>query len=424
MFMLTNGQDVLTIDDAVSIALKNNYSILVSRNDADIAKVNNTAGNAGMLPEVRASGSGNYELNTIHQQLKAGGENNFASLPTSSFNAGTELTWTLYDGGKMFVTKDKLDEIQILGELQFRRQVLQTVYDVIAAYYDVVKQKQELVSIQEAMAYNKERVRIAEAGFNAGSLIKPDLLQARIDLNVTTENAINQESVIDASRKTLNQLLGREPDTALEVSDSITTVYNPDRDELIRKVGESNTGILTYRKQLDIARLDLKGYQKSYLPALNLRAGYYLTQSNSPYGTVLNNLTYGPGVTGTISIPIYSAGENKRLIAAARINVNSAEYDLQDVTLKVNTALLNALTDFENQRRLLEIERENRELTRENLEISLQRLRLGQTTSLEVHQAQDDFVKSNTRFINFQYNLKIAETRLKQLAASFQVSGE
>ncbi len=416
LFSAVKAQEFLSVDDAVNLALKNNYDILVARNDADIDVRNNTAGNAGMLPEVRATGSGNYEINTLDQNLKEG-ENKYSNHPTSSVNLGAELSWTLFDGGRMFVAKARLDEIATLGEVRFRDEVLQTLYAVISAYYDVVKEKQTLISINEAMNFNRERVKIAQTGFNAGSLLKTDLLQAKIDLNVNMENAINQQYVIEASRKALNQLLGRDPDKQFEVSDSIPTGFTPDRDEIMAQVNENNTAIQTYRKQLNIAELNVKEYQKVYLPLLNVRAGYYLSKSNSPYGSVLNALSYGPGIGGTISIPLYTAGEYKRQVAVAKIRLNSAEYDLQNVTLRVNTVLLNAFTNFENQARLLEIETENRDLTRENLEISLQRLRLGQTTSLEVHQAQDDFVKSATRLINFQYNLMVAETKLKQLMA-------
>jgi len=66
---------------------------------------------------------------------------------------------------------------------------------------------------------------------------------------------------------------------------------------------------------------------------------------------------------------------------------------------------------------LLNIETTNNEFTKEMLEISIQRMKLGQTTSLEVHQAQENYVQSSTRLINFKYTLKIAETKLKQLMA-------
>ena len=80
--------------------------------------------------------------------------------------------------------------------------------------------------------------------------------------------------------------------------------------------------------------------------------------------------------------------------------------------------MLNAYTYFDNQQQLLQIERENCKLAKENLEISLKRLQLGQTTSLEVHQAQESYMESLTRLINFEYNLKISETKIKQLISN------
>jgi outer membrane protein TolC len=63
---------------------------------------------------------------------------------------------------------------------------------------------------------------------------------------------------------------------------------------------------------------------------------------------------------------------------------------------------------------LLEIEKENNQYATEYLQISFNRMKFGQTNSLEVHQAQENYVQSCTRLINFRYNLKIAETKLKQ----------
>jgi outer membrane protein TolC len=66
---------------------------------------------------------------------------------------------------------------------------------------------------------------------------------------------------------------------------------------------------------------------------------------------------------------------------------------------------------------LLTIEKNNHSLTKENLDISIQRLRLGETTTLETKLAQESFQDSLTRLLNFEYNLKVAETKLKQLLA-------
>lgn len=409
------GQKILTVDDAVNIALKNNFDILVARNDADIAKVNNTPGNAGMLPGLQMSGSGTYELNNLHQGLSGGTENSYSSLSTSQLRAGTELSWTLFDGGRMFVTKNKLNEIEVLGELQFKDKVLQTIFNVISAYYDVVRQKQELNSINEVINYNSERVKIAQAGYNSGSLIRTDLLQAKIDLNVTLESAINQQYVIVTAKKTLNELLGQDAGHTFEVSDSIPLNYSPDKNELQQKLYTSNTSVLSFQKQIDIARLNLKENNRLFLPELNFNAGYFLSKTTNSAGSVLQNRSFGPQLGGTFILPIYSSGENKRKVNITRIQLQSAEYDLKTIKLKVNIDLQNAIDGFNIQRQLMQIEKENNELNRENIEISLQRLRLGQATSLELHQAQDSYAQSSARLINFEYNLKIAEIKLKQL---------
>lgn len=412
------AQELLTPENAVDIALKNNFDILVARNEADIAQINNTKGNAGMLPTINVNGSGDYSFNNVYQKLSSGSINKYTSQSSTSVAANTELSWTLFDGGKMFITKNKLAEMQALGELQFQSKVLELTYNVVTAYYDIVRQKQQLKSMNEAISYNKERVIIAQTGFNAGSLAKTDFLQAKIDLNVAMENAINQEYAISEAQKSLNTILGKDPNAAFEVSDSIPLSYIPNKDELMLKLNSSNASILSFKKQIEVAQLVVKETQKAYSPNLSFKGGYYISQTTNSEGSTLKNRSYGPQVGGTLSIPLYNGGETKRKISVAKKELQSAEYNLENVKLQVNTELQNALIDFENQQRLLQIEKENNQLTKENMEISLQRLRLGQTTSLEVHQAQESYVQSSTRLLNFEYNLKIGETKLKQLVSS------
>ena len=416
--LITFAQNVLTVDEAVNIALKNNFDILVARNNADIDKINNTRGNAGMLPNLAINGSDNYSPGSnIEQKLPGGTSSSTSNSQSNSINATAGLSWTLFDGGKMFVTRKKLSEIQVLGEIQFKEQVLQTEYNVILAYYDVIRQKQELTSINEVITYNLDRVKISQTSYNAGLSSKTSLLQAKIDLNVYQENAINQQSVILASKRTLNNFLGRSADILFEVPDSIPLDFIPDKKGLSQKLDSFNTSILASQKQINVSKLSLKEMNTLLLPKINFNAGYGMSQSNTPSGATLMYRSYGPQIGGSISIPIFQAGNANRQIKTAKIQLQSAEYDLESTRLQMNEQLQNALTQFENQKQLLSIEKDNAILAKENLEITIQRLRLGQTTSLEVSLAEGSFVESLTRLINFEFNLKVAETKLKQLIA-------
>jgi len=414
----SQAQKLMTADEALSIALKNNYNILLAKTSADVDRANNTAGNAGMLPDIGINGSDIYSLNNVNQKLSSGSQINATTAHANTLNAGVALGWTLFDGGKMFVTKRKLNEIEMLGEIRFRDQVLQTSYDVIISYFNVVKQMQQLASYNEIIRYNMERVKLLQASFNAGLVPKTDLLQAQIDLNVYQENAIDQETVIIAAKRTLNQLISRNIDTPFEVEDSIKNNYVPDNKELEKKLLENNTGILSLQKELEVTKLSLKEFSALRFPTVNFSAGYDFLLGTNSASTVTSIRTYGPQLGGTISIPLFEGGNINRQIKVGKLQVKAAGYSLEGTRLDVTAQFQNALTEYNNQQHLLKIELENTALVKENLDICMDRLRLGQTTSLEVRQAEESFVASHTRLINFEFNTKVAETKLKQLVSA------
>jgi outer membrane protein len=416
--MVSSAQKLLTPDSAAAIALKNSFDIRIARTSADISKRNNTAGNAGMLPGAEITGSENYSMGNMYQKYSDGTSSTTPNTESNTLSAGIALNWTLFDGGKMFVTKKKLNEIEALGEIQFHEQVMQTLFEVYSMYFNVVKQYEQLKSIREVIRFNQERVNILQASFNAGLAPKTDLLQAKIDLNVYTENAISQEAVILIARRQLNQLLSRDAEVPFEVVDTIAVDYRPDKKELAQKLFSVNPSVLLLQKQVEVSRLGVKEYKALYLPRVDFTAGYDFLHSKYGIGNIRMNESYGPSVGGTLSIPLYQGGNVRRQVAVAKLQLESARIDFESTKLQVNTQLQFALTEFDNQLQLLQIERDNFALAKENMTISIRRLQLGQTTALEVRQAQESYQQSLTRLTDFSYAAKVAEIRLKQLMGS------
>ncbi|MFZ4563472.1 MAG: TolC family protein, partial [Bacteroidales bacterium] len=251
------GQNMLSVEDAVGIALKNNYDVSIARNNADIAKINNTMGNAGMLPVLSVNGADNYSVNNVYLNMSTGTVITSSAGTTNAFSAGAVLNWTLFDGTKMFITKHKLLEVERLGEIQFKDMVMQTVYNVTVAFYQVVLQKQQLLAIRDVMAYSLERVKLLQKAYETGMGNKNDLLQAKIDLNVNREAEINQMNSIRNAKRSLNQILSRDPDTDFDVADTIPLNYEPNAADLMSILYTNNTKVLTSQKQVDIAKLSL-----------------------------------------------------------------------------------------------------------------------------------------------------------------------
>ena len=63
------AQQVLTPDQAVKLALQNNYAIEIAGSELGIAKNNNSAGNAGFYPKVSTTASNNWSDANISQTI-------------------------------------------------------------------------------------------------------------------------------------------------------------------------------------------------------------------------------------------------------------------------------------------------------------------------------------------------------------------
>jgi len=132
------SQEKLTKQEAVDIALENNYDIKVTNNNVDAAKNSSSIYNSGYLPTVSANGGANYQDRDNENEFQDGHTQNQNSV-TETYNASVGLNYLLFDGlGRMYNYK-KLQEIYNLSEIQARQVVENTLLQLLASYYDVAR---------------------------------------------------------------------------------------------------------------------------------------------------------------------------------------------------------------------------------------------------------------------------------------------
>ena len=227
-FTLLKAQELLTPEDAVALAVSKNFDIIIAKNDAEIARIYNNRATAGMLPRINVTTGDVFNLNNINQNFSTGLEIKKNWVPINSFNAGLNLDWTIFDGLKMFATKDRLAALQKLGEIQLKDQIQNTVAQVLNVYYDVVRQKQQIKALKESMSISVERVNLSQKKFDVGYADKTPLLQAKVDYSTQQINILKQETVLQQAKVELNRLIGREANVEFDVLDTIEVSYTPD----------------------------------------------------------------------------------------------------------------------------------------------------------------------------------------------------
>lgn len=410
----------LTLNDVVSTSLQNNYDIQLVRNDAAFAALDYAYANYSFFPRLNATG-GILSNFGNRNEIRGNGDKGQGKINTNNLAAAVSLDWTLFDGFRMFIARDRLNQLIELSELQIKGQVITTVAEVMRLYYDIIRQQQLLQSLNEQMLLSEERFKLAQYKFDIGTGAKPDMLQAQIDLNAQKSAALTQQTAINKIKEQLNQLLVVPVNTAFSVADTAIT-FNPDLtlDTISSGALVTNPDLLIAKRNLTLAELDLRLRKAERLPVVEFNSAYNFNRStnNAIVNPVQQNqllqtrgLTYGLSAT----IPIFNGYANRRLQRVAELNIRSQQLQYDRNLALVNTSISNAYKDYDLFRQALLLEEENMKLVRENIFIARERYRLGITTFIELREAQQSLADATNRLIEARYNTKVAEIELLRL---------
>jgi outer membrane protein len=413
------AQKLVTLHEVIQDALLKNYDILLVRNDSVAAVIDYEYKNVFFLPRLNGSASKVWNNNDQKQDFSDGTKRERNNIRSSNLQAAVNLNWTLFDGLRMFATRDKYEEFTKLGALNVRSQVVNTVADVINNYFNIVQQKQQLLAIQEQMSISEERVKLADKKLSVGSGSKPELLQAKVDLNAFKAAQLRQQTLIAQLKEQLNQLAGRPLSDNYEVSDSIPINMDLSFADIVKDVENTNPGLQVAKKNIDIARITLRENRADLWPTIQFNSAYNFTRLNNkavvnPFTPLFSqNKGFNYGLSA--SVPILNGFNTRRLIRQAQLDIQYNELSLANLQSQVNVGLRNQYKNYDYQKKALALEEENIELAKENVTIALARFRQGVSTFLELREAQISLADAYNRLIAARYNTKLAEVELLRL---------
>lgn len=416
--LLALAQPVLTLEQAIATALENNYDIQLSRNDSAVAALDYTYRDAVFLPRLNGVAGLNWNRNNQNQEFATGTKRE-GKVKTNNLNAAVNLNWILFDGLKMFATRDKAEQLISLGELGIKNQVINTVAQVIITYYNIVRQKQQLRAIEEQMSISQTRVTLAERRLDIGVGTKPDVLQSKVDLNAQKSSQLEQQTLIIQLKDQLNQVMNLRDKTSYDVPDSIPLNMGLALGDFQNNVG--NNPLLQFtKKSIDIAGFTLRERKAERFPTVSFNSAYNFSRTNNdvtlnPALPIFNQnkgLNYG----FSASIPILNNFNTRRLIRQAELDISYQQLIYDNQKSQLDLSVVNAFTEYEQQKKSLILEEENILLARENVDIALEVYRLGASTFIQLREAQKSLEDAYNRLIAARYNTKLAETELLRLS--------
>lgn len=203
-----NAQQMLTKEEAVKLALDNNYDIKIANNNVQVAENNTSVLNSGYLPTVTGTAGATYNLDNTEAEFSNGNSTVLNGAESSRYNAGVSLNYTIFDGLGRHYNYKRLKEQYQLSELQARETIENTIVQLFSVYYNVAQLSENLETLDQTLLVTKDRLVRAEYQFDYGQNTKLEVLNAEVDINTDSINIINTKQDLKIAKRDLKLVLG------------------------------------------------------------------------------------------------------------------------------------------------------------------------------------------------------------------------
>lgn len=413
----TPGQEpLLTLDEAIQLALQDNYAIRIARNDAEVAENNYTLGNAGFLPTLGLTAQQSQSA-----LLRIAPTNSNSGAQSFDLNAG--VSFTLFDGFARSARYRRLGVLREQGQTGARQTAEETLADVVTLYYDVARQQQQLDVLEQAESISGERVEIAELRRDLGSASELEVRRAQVDLNADRAARLRQEVTLSNTKAALNQALGREANPSFHVTDSIRVQRGLNLPALHQAALDQNKALQLAegsRREAELARREVRA---DWFPQLDLQLGYGFNDLTNGIGLATNRpggFSYGLSA----SFNVFDGFDRSRRLQNAQIDIETSQLVTEDVRTRMQTNLQNAYAAYQNSLQLIDLEQENVNLAEQNVDVALEQFKQGTITSVELREVQTALLNAHSRLVTARFEAKSAEIDLLRLSGQLLDSAE
>ncbi len=472
----------LTLKDAIDYALKNNLGLQVQRTQTQAARLNLRFTRAQQyLPGLyvnsaysKSSRPSTYIYNgvpvveretltwvaAINQQNPLGGR-----FQISLYNQRQETNVKIAAFNPVLITAGSASYVQPLlrnfgflaanyqirvaannhriSQFQLEEAIVDLVYEVESAYWELVYAHQSLEAAQMALKRAKDLLSQNEIKVKVGTAAPIEILSSKATVARDESAVIQAEQAIQTREEALKRILNmsKEPFSIIPKDKAQVTNISMDFDSALEEAIENRADMKRTRINLESNNLSVKYQRNQALPNLQLNAGLtsYGVGGNIWFFPIRNPLDpnfqripvaemtymdtikdifklkyYLFDVSLSLQIPIPTTAERARL-SQAKIQRESAWFELKDLENTIYSEVNDVIRQLENNKKLVEADKIALELEGENLKAEEKKLSVGLSTNFQVLQYQEQYAAAQTQLLRSILNYVLTLARVDQV---------
>ncbi len=414
----------ISLSEAIEIGLNNNFQIKIAKKQVEIAENNNTMKNTGRYPTV--------DFNVSSNNIFSWSNNPAAFVPrvsnfTSGLSPSIDARWTIFDGFKFKINKNRLEELEYQTQSQVGLTIENNIQSIMMAYYQAVIQKEQIKTLQEVLDLSRDRVQYQQVRQEFGQAGNYEMLQSSDSYLNDSTSLLIQLNTYESSLLNLKLAMGvDDPNVKYEPNEKLKSdVERYLFSDLEKKMFAKNKNLRQLFISQKLSELNTKLNKANRSPVISLGTGAALggngfwQSGENPFtqeafgADVSSNFNYYLNLSLTYNI--YDAGARKRNIENAKIEEEIAKLNIEDLKRNLSSQLKITLQNYNNQLDLLRLTEKRIKNANENIRISETRFKSGQITSFDYRAVQLAYLNASQSRLNALYNLKNTEIELIRL---------
>ncbi|AZR72698.1 hypothetical protein BBF96_04405 [Anoxybacter fermentans] len=401
------AEEQLTLKQVLELALEQNE--ILKSSELDIKKANSELEIAwrSLWPKLN--------LQTSYTRLDKGPEipklgfDPVTKMPIFTYEEGspdiynTQITiqQPLFLGGKALIGIDLARMGVKLSEIQARQTAGDTLFRVIQAYFNVLM-ADEIVKTQEnALKLIEEHERIVQVNYDAGMVLKTDLLKVKIEKRKAYQNLKSAQNNLYLAQRQLAQLLGLKNHDFKIVKSDLKPEIELDLESLYQKALLNRPELQALSLNQEMLKADLKMEKRSYWPNIMLVGSY--TWKDSEFS--LDDGSWNVMVSA--SMQLFDGGISKKKQDGIQLGIEKLEYSKENLIQMIKLELEEAMLKVKEAEDALVFQEMSLKNARENLRIANESYKVGVGSNIDVLNAQTTLKQAEMGLIQSQYQYQL-----------------
>jgi outer membrane protein TolC len=243
-------------------------------------------------------------------------------------------------------------------------------------------------------------------------------LNAQVDLNTDKVTLLKQKESY-ANRKTvLNQVLARDSSVDFKVVDKVSVDDKLVLADLMALAEKQNPQLESEIINKRITELQLKQIKGDRYPLIGVNSGYNFVDNQSSLGFTSQFSSKGLNYGFKASLNLFNGMAQNRNEKIAKIQLENSKIAIEQQSLLLQSELTIAFQTYLTNLELIQLEETNEAIAKQNLSITVDKFRIGTITTLEFRAAQLNYINAKVRYSNAQFQAKLSEIALRELAGN------